>query len=69
MIVRKSAVLPVCLKLQASLKSFDLPLGGGIHAEVEELLLEEFKDLCAVVCEVITPRIREANVICKLSAI
>jgi hypothetical protein len=40
-----------------------------IHAEVEELPLNEFKDLYGVVWEAITPRIREANAICKLSTI
>jgi uncharacterized linocin/CFP29 family protein len=48
---------------------FDLPLGIDIHAEVEELPLNEFKDLYGVVWESITPRIREANAICKLSDI
>jgi uncharacterized linocin/CFP29 family protein len=48
---------------------FDLPLGVDIHAEVEELPLNEFKDLYGVVWDAITPRIREANAICKLSAI
>ena len=46
-----------------------LPLGVDIHAKVEELPLNEFKDLYGVVWEAITPRIREANAICKLSAI
>ena len=48
---------------------FDLPLGVDIHAEVEELPLNEFKDLYGVVWTAITPRIREANAITKLSAI
>jgi uncharacterized linocin/CFP29 family protein len=48
---------------------FDLPLGVDIHAEVEELPLDQFKDLYGVVWEAITPRIREANAICKMSAI
>jgi uncharacterized linocin/CFP29 family protein len=48
---------------------FDLPLGVDIHAEVEELPLNEFKDLYGVVWDAITPRIREANAITKLSAI
>jgi len=48
---------------------FDLPLGVDIHAEVEELPLNEFKDLYGIVWEAITPRIREANAICKLSSI
>ena len=48
---------------------FDLPLGVDIHAEVEELPLNEFKDLYGVVWEAITPRIRDANAICKLSDI
>jgi uncharacterized linocin/CFP29 family protein len=48
---------------------FDLPLGVDIHAEVEELPLDQFKDLYGVVWEAITPRIREANAICKLSDI
>ena len=48
---------------------FDLPLGVDIHAEVEELPLNEFKDLYGVVWGAITPRIREANAICKLSDI
>ena len=48
---------------------FDLPLGVDVHAEVEELPLDQFKDLYGVVWEAITPRIREANAICKLSDI
>jgi len=48
---------------------FDLPLGIDVHAEVEELPLDQFKDLYGVVWEAITPRIREANAICKLSDI
>ena len=48
---------------------FDLPLGVDIHAEVEELPLDQFKDLYGVVWEAITPRIREAKAICKLSDI
>jgi len=48
---------------------FDLPLGVDIHAEVEELPLNEFKDLYGVVWEAITPRIREANAICTLTGL
>lgn len=48
---------------------FDLPLGVDIHAEVEELPLNEFKDLYGVVWEAITPRIKIADAICKLSSI
>ena len=48
---------------------FDLPLGVDIHAEVEELPLNEFRDTYGVVWEAITPRIRETNAICKLSDI
>ena len=48
---------------------FDLPLGVDIHAEVEELPLNEFKDLYGVVWEAITPRIRETNAICTLTSL
>lgn len=48
---------------------FDLPLGVDIHAEVEELPLNEFKDLYGVVWGAITPRIREANAICTLTGL
>jgi uncharacterized linocin/CFP29 family protein len=48
---------------------FDLPLGVDIHAEVEELPLDQFKDLYGVVWDAITPRIRETKAICKLSDI
>jgi hypothetical protein len=47
---------------------FDLALGMDILGEVEGLALNEFKDPCVVV-DAITPRIREANTICKMSAI
>lgn len=48
---------------------FDLPYGVDIHAEEEELPLDQFKDLYGAVWEAITPRIREANAVCKLSTI
>jgi uncharacterized linocin/CFP29 family protein len=48
---------------------FDLPLGVDIHAEVEELPLDQFKDLFGVVWEAIVPRIREANAICTITGI
>ena len=48
---------------------FDLPLGIDIHAEVEELPLNEFKDLYGVVWEAITPRIRDGNAICTITGI
>ena len=48
---------------------FDLPLGVDVHAEVEELPLDQFKDLYGVVWEAITPRIRETNAICTLTSI
>jgi hypothetical protein len=46
----------------------DLALGMDILGEVEGLPLNEFKDPYVVV-DAITPRIREANAICKMSAI
>jgi uncharacterized linocin/CFP29 family protein len=48
---------------------FDLPLGVDIHAELEELPLNEFKDLYGAVWEAITPRVREANAICTLTGL
>lgn len=48
---------------------FDLPLGVDIHAEIEELPLDQFKDLYGVVWEAIVPRIREANAICTITGI
>ena len=48
---------------------FDLPLGVDIHAELEELPLNEFKDLYGVVWESITPRIRESTAICTLTGL
>jgi len=48
---------------------FDLPLGVDIHAEVEELPLDQFKDLYGVVWEAITPRVRDANAICTITGI
>ena len=48
---------------------FDLPQGVDIHAELEELPLNEFKDLYGVVWGSITPRIREANAICTLTGL
>jgi uncharacterized linocin/CFP29 family protein len=48
---------------------FDLPYGVDTHAEVEELPLDQFKDLFGVVWVSITPRIRETDAICKLSDI
>ena len=48
---------------------FDLPLGVDIHAEVEELPLDQFKDFYGVVWETVTPRIREANAICTMTGL
>jgi uncharacterized linocin/CFP29 family protein len=48
---------------------FDLPYGIDIHAELEELPLNEFKDLYGVVWESIVPRIHDANAICTLTTI
>jgi uncharacterized linocin/CFP29 family protein len=59
----------VMLTAMPSAGFFDLPLGVEIHAEVEELPLNEFKDLYGVVWEAITPRIRESNAICTLTSL
>jgi uncharacterized linocin/CFP29 family protein len=48
---------------------FDLVLGVDVHAEVEELPLDQFKDLYGVVWEAVVPRIHQANAICTLTGI